>query len=156
MWELNKGGGNIATLLSTTHLHPRRVTLTIHDVESIHWHHNKDLWLAGAFFKGLNEVMSPSIEEFRIEVETVMRSSYPINRVTKNIASKLHFKRRDGVVLYADADAVKQSRRSEMGALRGPNWIKDEPWPRRVHYHVVSVPFRPRDVGDGVNWGRVL
>ncbi|KAM4064344.1 hypothetical protein HRG_006164 [Hirsutella rhossiliensis] len=140
--------GKVATLLATPFLHPRTVTLTIRHADWWYWETDDPLYFEGSWIEGFCDAMSSSVREVHVELESLERKKQQVDDIAKQMAERWCFKRRDGVVLYADATkgAAQVSRWSGTSTWLEERWVRDETEPGRIDYYVVTVSFRPEIV----------
>ncbi|KAK7417454.1 hypothetical protein QQX98_004574 [Neonectria punicea] len=142
MWKLE--AGDLADLLSTPYLHPRSLTLTIRHADWWFWENDDPLRFEGKWIRRVCEAMSPSVREFRIELESLVRKKDQIDLIAKQMIDRWFFKRSDDVVLYADIEggSWEESRWSGTSKWHNQRWIRDETEPGRIDYYVLTITFR--------------
>lgn len=136
--------GNFARLLQTPELHPRTLTLTIRHADWWHWEEDDPLKFEGRWIPKVNEALSESVREIRIEVESLERKKAQVDGIAGQMMQKWFFKRADGVVLYADCKEVTRWK----GTSRWHNmrWTRDESAEGVIDYYFTTVVFRPEHV----------
>lgn len=145
MWKLENG--SLARLIGVPHLHPRILTLTIRHADWWHWEHDHPLVFDARWIEEFSRRLSPSTREFRIELESLERKKDQVKAIADQMCSSWFYaKKADDSVLYADADAVEESRWSGTSTWHGSRWVRDESEPGRINYYVRTVVFRPERV----------
>jgi hypothetical protein len=141
-------GGDLARLLRTPHLHPRSLTLTIRHADWWYWENDTPLRFNGGWIKDVCDVLSPSVREIHIELESLERKKNQVDSIVRQMSERWYFKRTDGVVLYPDftLSANKVDRWTGSSTWHGKRWERDESRPGQIDYYIVDVVFRPMHV----------
>jgi hypothetical protein len=135
-------------LLAIPFLGPRRLTLTIRHADWWYWEMDKPLRFEGGWIKGVCNVLPSTVREVCIELESLERKKDQVDSIAKQMGERWFFKRKDGVVLHADATG----RSNEVSRWRGTStwhdvrWTRDETEPGMIDYYLVSVTFWPEKV----------
>lgn len=138
-------GGDLARLLRTPHLHPRSLTLTIRHADWWYWENDFPLRFDGGWIKDVCDVLSPSVREIHIELESLERKKDQVDSIVRQMSERWFFKRKDGVGLYPDVtfSANKVDRWTGSSTWHGKTWRRDESRPGQIDYYIVDVVFRP-------------
>ncbi|KAI0107709.1 hypothetical protein F4776DRAFT_423893 [Hypoxylon sp. NC0597] len=141
-------GGQLATLLRTPGLYPRRLTLTIRHTDWWNWEEDLPLRFEARWIETVSDVLPSSVREFCIELESLERKKDQVDSIAKQMREKWFFKRTDGAALFPDVTGgnVEVSRWSGTSTWHGQTWTRDETAPGRIDYYVVCVPFRLQHV----------
>lgn len=139
-------GGELSRLLGTPDLHPRCLTLTVRHTDWWYWEMDDPLMFNGMWIQGVCEVLSPSVWEIHIELETLERKKDQLDSIVQQMSEKWYFRRTDGVVLYPDVTLVANevTRWTGSSTWHGHTWTRDESRPGQLDYYVVDVVFRPQ------------
>lgn len=137
--------GNLARLLRTEDLHPRSLTLTVRHADWPNWEEDEPLRLEGKWLPAVNKVLSSSVREVRIELETLERKKGQADGIAAQMAQTWWFKRDDGMVLFADRDddVTTVSRWQGTSRWHDRRWVRDETAEGVINYYVKTVVFRP-------------
>lgn len=140
--------GNMARLLRTEDLHPRSVTLTVRHADWWNWEDDEPLRLEGKWIPAVSQVLSSSVREVRVELETLERKKGQADSLATQMAEKWWFKRGDGVELYADRDdgATTVARWQGTSRWHDRRWVRDETSEGVIDYYVKTIVFRPAGV----------
>ena len=95
--------GELMRLLNSSYLAPRIVTLTIRHTDWWFWEDDEPLRFEANWIKGVASVFSSSTNQFCFELESLKRKKDQVDKIAAQMIKKWYFKRKDGVVLYADA-----------------------------------------------------
>lgn len=137
--------GNLARLLRTEDLHPRSLTLTVRHADWLGWEDDAPLQLEGKWLPAVNEVLSSSVREVRVELESLQRKAGQADEIAAQMRDKWWFRRADGVEMYADEDDGVTTVQRWQGTSRwhGMRWVRDESGEGVIDYYVKTVVFRP-------------
>ncbi|XXG99594.1 hypothetical protein Hte_005934 [Hypoxylon texense] len=141
-------GGNLAGLLNTPGLYPRRVTLTIRHADWWYWESDEPLRFEAGWIKAVCDVLPSSVRELRIELESLERKKDQVDSIAKQMREKWFFKRTDDAALLPDVTGrnVEVSRWSGTSTWHNKRWVRDETAPGRIDYYVLCVPFQLQHV----------
>lgn len=119
-------------------MHPRTLTLTIRHWDWELWEaEEKPLHLGGRWISQVCRLLPSSVNEIRIELESVEREATQVRELATQMRRKWFFSRRDGVRLFAG--------RIDEGRWRGPSiWNRtrcycDETEPGVIDYYMLVV-----------------
>jgi hypothetical protein len=89
--------------------------------------------------------LSPSVREFRVELESLERKKDQVDRIAKLMTEKWYFTRRDGVTLFADVTGKSTviDRWTGTSEFDGRTWTRDESREGEIDYYIATVVFRP-------------
>ncbi|KAH6888717.1 hypothetical protein B0T10DRAFT_60303 [Thelonectria olida] len=149
MWKLEQGAlSKLLGVDGVPHLHPRSLTLTIRHADWWHWEKDEPLRFEAGWLQGVSKVLSTSVQEFNIEIESLVRKKDQIEKIATQMVQRWFFKRQDGVVLYADSTPNSWVVSTWRGnsTWHDERWIRDETEPNVVDYYVAIVTFRPEYV----------
>lgn len=137
--------GNLARLLRTEDLHPRSLNLTVRHADWCNWEEDEPLRLEGKWLPAVNKVLSSSVREVRVELETLERKKKQVDCIAAQMRDRWWFKRADGVVLFADADNPTTTVTRWQGTSRWHDrrWVRDERADGVIDYYVKTIVFRP-------------
>ncbi|KAL7928115.1 hypothetical protein V8C35DRAFT_318906 [Trichoderma chlorosporum] len=138
--------GDLANLLSTPGLHPRQLTLTIHHTNCGYWPFNRPVCFTSKWIQGISSAISPSTNEFRIELETYERKKDQADAFGQQIAENWFFGRfgRFGeTVLYADVSGKchKVSQWTGSSKWHGRRWTQFDGSTSKVDYYALTITF---------------
>ncbi|KAI8722426.1 hypothetical protein NCS52_00386500 [Fusarium sp. LHS14.1] len=138
--------GDLEMLLGTPYMDPKRLTVTIRHADWWYWEDDAPLRFEGTWIRDVSDVLSPSLNEICIEMETLERKKRQVDRLAKMMIERWFFKKRDGTVLVADTEGSTRQESRWRGTSRWHNkrWVRDETEQGVIDYYIVSVTFRPR------------
>ncbi|KAH6604062.1 alanine--trna ligase [Trichoderma cornu-damae] len=141
MWRVEQGG--LAFLLNTKGLHPRHLTLTIRHTDWWFWEDDEPLRFEAGWIKQASKAMSPSTQDFQIELESLERKKDQVDAIGKHMAEHWFFRRSDGTVLYADVSGKchKISRWTGTSTWHDHRWTRDENERGKLDYYILTVTF---------------
>ncbi|KAK1240257.1 hypothetical protein MKX08_007699 [Trichoderma sp. CBMAI-0020] len=141
MYRIEAGG--LAQLLHTSGLHPRRLTLTIRHTDWWFWENDEPLRFEADWINRVQTGMSPSLQEFRLELESLERKKDQIDAIAQHIAENWFFKKLDGNVLYADVSGKchEVSRWTGTSTWHNTRWTRDENAAGRLDYYILTITF---------------
>ncbi|RFN53434.1 hypothetical protein FIE12Z_2259 [Fusarium flagelliforme] len=135
--------GELKRLLNSSYLAPRIVTLTIRHTDWWFWEDDEPLRFEANWIKGVASVLSSSTNRFCFELESLKRKKDQVDKIAAQMIKKWYFKRKDGVVLYADA-TTQESQWNGSSTWNNQRWVRDETEDGRLDYCIVTVTFRPK------------
>lgn len=140
MYKLEQGemGKFLGTLPDTLHI--RTITLTIRHTDWWFWEEDQPLRLEGEWVPHIFEHLSPSLREFRIELESLERKRDQVQAIADQMMDKWYFRRRDGELLFADH--TEESRWTGASRWQGKTWTRDESRPNEIDYYILTVSFK--------------
>ncbi|GFP60468.1 hypothetical protein TASIC1_0019001400 [Trichoderma asperellum] len=141
MYRVEEGG--LADLLHTPGLHPRRLALTIRHTDWWFWEDDEPLRFEADWISLAAAAMSPSTQEFRLELESLERKKDQIDTIGKHIAENWFFKKSDGNVLYADISGKchEVSRWTGTSTWHNKRWTRDENTDGKLDYYILTITF---------------
>ncbi|KAK4445408.1 hypothetical protein QBC34DRAFT_413177 [Podospora aff. communis PSN243] len=143
MWAVERG--DVSDVLRMAGLHPRVVVLTIRHADWWWWEHDHPLRFESGWVEDVWKTLSPSVREFRIELESLDRKKDQIDRIAKQMTEKWYFIRTDGVTLFPDVTGKSTviDRWTGTSEFDGKVWTRDESRPGEIDYYMATVVFRP-------------
>ncbi|KAL7917783.1 hypothetical protein ACQKWADRAFT_305932 [Trichoderma austrokoningii] len=141
MYRIEQGG--LAHLLHTSGLHPRRLTLTIRHTDWWFWEDDEPLRFEADWIHKAQTGMSPSLQEFRLELESLERKKDQIDAIGKHIAGNWFFKKLNDDVLYADVSGKchEVSRWTGKSTWNQQRWTRDENADGKLDYYILTITF---------------
>lgn len=141
MYRIEQGG--LGQLLQTSGLHPRRLALTIRHTDWWFWEDDEPLRFEADWISRVAPAMSPSTQEFRLELESLERKKDQIDAIGKHIAEHWFFKKRDDNVLYADVSGKchEVSRWTGTSTWHNKRWTRDENANGKLDYYILTITF---------------
>lgn len=141
MYRIEQGG--LAQLLHTSRLHPRRLTLTIRHTDWWFWEDDEPLRFEADWINRVQTGMSPSLQEFRLELESLERKKDQIDTIAQHIAENWFFKKLDDTVLYADVSGKchEVSRWTGTSTWHNKRWTRDENSDGKLDYYILTISF---------------
>lgn len=141
MYRIEQGG--LAQLLHTPGLHPRQLALTIRHTDWWFWEDDEPLRFEADWISRVQTGMSPSMQEFRLELESLERKKDQIDTIGKHIAENWFFKKLDGNVLYADVSGKchQVSRWTGTSTWHNKRWTRDENTAGKLDYYILTITF---------------
>lgn len=141
MYRIEQGG--LAQLVHTSDIHPRRMTLTIRHTDWWFWEDDEPLRFEADWILRVQTGLSPSLKEFRLELESLERKKDQIDAVGQHIAENWFFKKLDDNVLYADVSGKchEVSRWTGTSTWNNKRWTRDETSDGKLDYYVLTITF---------------
>ncbi|KAJ3546751.1 hypothetical protein NM208_g1855 [Fusarium decemcellulare] len=143
MWRLESG--DLANMMSTRHLHPRKLTLTIRHADWWYWENDEPLRFEGNWIQDFCLELPSSLQQICIELESLERKKEQVDKIADQMVQRWFFKNLDGVVFLADTTpaAREVTRWSGSSTWHRQRWVRDETEPGRIDYYVVAITFKP-------------
>jgi hypothetical protein len=141
MYQIEQGW--LAKLLLIPGLHPRQLALTIRHTDWWFWEDDDPLRFEADWIHKIHGAISPSMQEFRFELESLERKKDQVDTIGKHIAENWFFKKLDGDVLYADVSGKchEVSRWTGTSTLDDTRWTRDESSAGKLDYYILTITF---------------
>ncbi|KAF4452159.1 alanine--tRNA ligase, partial [Fusarium albosuccineum] len=132
-------------MMSTRHLHPRKLTLTIRHADWWYWENDEPLRFEGNWIQDFCLELPSSLQQICIELESLERKKDQVDKIADQMVQRWFFKNLDGVVFLADTNpaARKVTRWSGSSTWHRQRWARDETEPGRIDYYVAAITFKP-------------
>ncbi|KAI8683202.1 hypothetical protein NCS56_00444400 [Fusarium sp. Ph1] len=134
-------GGELGRLLMSPYMDPKRLTITIRHADWWNWEDDAPLRFESSWISDVSDVLSPSLNEICIEMETLERKKRQVDRIAKMMIERWFFKKPDGTVLVADTEGSTRQESRWRGTSRWHNkrWIRDETEEGVIDYYIVPT-----------------